>query len=110
MSLDSPLLVWSLSTLDNSIYFLASFIFYVNQKLQAPLLGSAERLNTCMRYRLLDDGVNNLLIMDTWANQLLAKVTTIELGARICQNLNKRLGTQEYLNELRQKVLTKDSI
>ena len=63
-----------------------------------------------MRYQLLDDDIGNFLIIDTWANQLLAKVTTIELGARICQNLNKRLGTKEYLNQLRQKVLTNDNI
>ncbi len=63
-----------------------------------------------MRYQLLDDDIGNFLIIDTWANHLLAKVTTLELGARICQNLNKRLGTKEYLNELRQKVLTKDNI
>ncbi len=59
---------------------------------------------------MLDDSLGNYLIIDTWANHLLAKVTTIELAARTCQQLNKRLGTPEYLNELRQKVLTKDPI
>ena len=63
-----------------------------------------------MRYQLLDDDIGNFLIIDTWANNLLAKVTTIELGARICQNLNKRLGTQEYLDKKKKKVLTRDSI
>ncbi len=67
-------------------------------------------LNTIMRYQLLNDDIGNFLIIDTWANHILAKVTTIELGARISQNLNKRLGTKKYLNELRQKVLTNDSI
>ena len=59
-----------------------------------------------MRYRMLDDDIGNYLIIDTWASQILAKVTTIELAARTCQQLNKRLGTQKYLDELRQKVLT----
>ena len=59
---------------------------------------------------MLDDSLGNYLIIDTWANHLLAKVTTMNLAARTCQQLNKRLGTQEYLDELRQKVLTKDSI
>ena len=81
-----------------------------HSKAQAPLLWFTFWLNTSMRYQLLDDDIGNFLIIDTWANQLLAKVTTIELGARICQNLNKRLGTQEYLDQLRQKVLTRDSI
>ena len=81
-----------------------------HSKAKAPLLGFQVRLNIIMRYQLLDDDIGNFLIIDTWANHLLAKVTTLELGARICQNLNKRLGTQEYLNELRQKVLTEDKI
>ena len=55
---------------------------------------------------MLDDDIGNYLIIDTWANELLAKVTTMNLAARTCQQLNKRLGTQDYLNELRQKVLT----
>jgi|TARA_B110000914_G_C15414576_1_gene423483 hypothetical protein len=55
---------------------------------------------------MLDDDIGNYLIIDTWANHILAKVTTIELAARTCQQLNKRLGTQKYLDELRQKVLT----
>tara|TARA_Y100000389_G_scaffold156962_1_gene157971 strand:- start:4300 stop:4470 length:171 start_codon:yes stop_codon:yes gene_type:complete len=55
---------------------------------------------------MLDDSLGNYLIIDTWANHLLAKVTTIQLAARTCQQLNKRLGTPEYLDELRQKVLT----
>jgi hypothetical protein len=59
---------------------------------------------------MLDDSLGNYLIIDTWANHLLAKVTTMNLAARTCQQLNKRLGTPEYLNELRQKVLTKDPI
>ncbi len=59
-----------------------------------------------MRYQMLDDSLGNYLIIDTWANHLLAKVTTIQLAARTCQQLNKRLGTPEYLDELRQKVLT----
>ena len=63
-------------------------------------------LNINMRYRMLDDDIGNYLIIDTWANQILSKVTTIELAARTCQQLNKRLGTQKYLDELRQKVLT----
>lgn len=63
-----------------------------------------------MRYQMLDDSLGNYLIIDTWANHLLAKVTTMNLAARTCQQLNKRLGTPEYLNELRQKVLTKDPI
>ena len=63
-----------------------------------------------MRYQLLNDDIGNFLIIDTWAHHILAKVTTIELGARICQNLNKRLGTKKYLNELRQKVLTNDNL
>jgi len=67
-------------------------------------------LNIIMRYQMLDDSLGNYLIIDTWANHLLAKVTTMNLAARTCQQLNKRLGTPEYLNELRQKVLTKDPI
>ena len=67
-------------------------------------------LNIIMRYQMLDDSLGNHLIIDTWANHLLAKVTTMNLAARTCQQLNKRLGTPEYLNELRQKVLTKDPI
>ena len=63
-------------------------------------------LNIIMRYQMLDDSLGNYLIIDTWANHLLAKVTTMNLAARTCQQLNKRLGTPEYLNELRQKVLT----
>jgi len=59
-----------------------------------------------MRYQMLDDSLGNYLIIDTWANHLLAKVTTMQLAARTCQQLNKRLGTPEYLDELRQKVLT----
>jgi hypothetical protein len=55
---------------------------------------------------MLDDDIGHYLIIDTWANHILAKVTTIELAARTCQQLNKRLGTQQYLDELRQKVLT----
>ena len=67
-------------------------------------------LNIIMRYQMLDDSLGNYLIIDTWANHLLAKVTTMNLAARTCQQLNKRLGTPEYLNELRQKVLTNDNI
>ena len=106
-------MVWSLSTLDNSIYFIASFDLCVNQKIsKAPLLASVVflLLNIIMRYQMLDDDIGNYLIIDTWANQLLAKVTTKNLAARTCQQLNKRLGTQEYLDELRQKVLTNDPI
>ena len=79
---------------------------------KAPLLVPWVRLllNIIMRYQMLDDDLGNYLIIDTWANQILAKVTTINLAARTCQQLNKRLGTQKYLDELRQKVLTKDNI
>ncbi len=63
-------------------------------------------VNTIMRYQLISDDIGNYLIVDTWRNWVLAKATTLQMGARICQNLNKRLGTKEYLNELRQKVLT----
>ena len=79
---------------------------------KAPLLVPWVRLllNIIMRYQMLDDDIGNYLIIDTWANELLAKVTTMNLAARTCQQLNKRLGTQDYLNELRQKVLTNDSI
>ncbi|MBR19799.1 MAG: hypothetical protein CMA64_06600 [Euryarchaeota archaeon] len=59
-----------------------------------------------MRYQLLDDDIGNYLILDTWRGCVIAKATTIELGARICQNLNKKLGTKKYLHELRQKILT----
>jgi hypothetical protein len=59
-----------------------------------------------MRYQMLDDDLGNYLIIDTWTNTLLAKVSTIEKCARLCQNLNKRLGSDEYLQTLRQKVLT----
>ena len=63
-------------------------------------------VNTSMRYQLLKDDVGNYLIVDTWRNWVLAKATTIEKGARICQNLNKKLGTKEYLEKIRQKILT----
>tara|TARA_B100001939_G_C16902345_1_gene600596 strand:- start:323 stop:511 length:189 start_codon:yes stop_codon:yes gene_type:complete len=62
-----------------------------------------------MRYQLLDDDIGNYLIVDTWYGCLLAKVSTISLAARICQNLNKRLGTAEVLEEHRQKHLTNSS-
>ena len=55
---------------------------------------------------MLDDDIGNYLIIDTWAHHILAKVTTMNLAARTCQQLNKRLGTKKYLEELRQKVLT----
>lgn len=67
-------------------------------------------LNIIMRYKMLDDDIGNYLIIDTWAHHILAKVTTMNLAARTCQQLNKRLGTKKYLDELRQKVLTKDNI
>ena len=63
-----------------------------------------------MRYKMLDDDIGNYLIIDTWAHHILAKVTTMNLAARTCQQLNKQLGTEKYLDELRQKVLTKDNI
>ncbi len=88
------------------IFISVSSELTTHSKAKAPLLGSYGLLNIIMRYQLLDDELGNFLIIDTWANQLLAKVTTLELGARICQNLNKRLGTQAYLDELRQKHLT----
>ena len=47
---------------------------------------------------MFDDDVGNYLIVDTWLNYILAKTTTQSLGARICQKLNRRLGTQEYFN------------
>ena len=59
-----------------------------------------------MRFQLKLDDIGNYLIVDTWSGWTLAKATTIQLGARICQNLNKKLGTQEYLKEYRQKYLT----
>ncbi len=59
-----------------------------------------------MRFQLKLDDIGNYLIVDTWRGWTLAKATTIQLGARICQNLNKKLGTKKYLKEYRQKYLT----
>tara|TARA_B110000503_G_scaffold106096_1_gene158389 strand:- start:657 stop:827 length:171 start_codon:yes stop_codon:yes gene_type:complete len=55
---------------------------------------------------MLHDDLGNYLIIDTWTNELLAKVTTLSLGARTCQNLNKRLGSETYFKQFYQKVLT----
>jgi|TARA_B110000305_G_C19074237_1_gene463126 hypothetical protein len=63
-------------------------------------------VNTIMRYQMLHDDLGNYLIIDTWTNELLAKVTTLSLGARTCQNLNKRLGSETYFKQFYQKVLT----
>ena len=63
-------------------------------------------VNIVMRYQLISDDIGNYLIVDTWRNWVLAKASPLQMGARIFQNLNKRLGTKEYLNKLRQKVLT----
>jgi len=62
-----------------------------------------------MRYQLLDDDIGNYLIVDTWYGCVLAKVSTLTLAARTCQNLNKRLGTAKVLEQHRQKYLTNES-
>ena len=62
-----------------------------------------------MRYQLLDDDIGNYLIVDTWYGYVLAKVSTLALAARTCQNLNKRLGTSSKLQEHIQKHLTSES-
>lgn len=59
-----------------------------------------------MRYQLYDDDLGNYLIVDTWTDKVLAKASQISMGARICQQLNKRLGGDEYLEEFIQKYLT----
>ncbi|OUW23846.1 MAG: hypothetical protein CBD34_02140 [Rickettsiales bacterium TMED174] len=59
-----------------------------------------------MRYQLKLDDIGNYLIVDTWRGWTLAKATTVQMGARVCQNLNKKLGTKEYLEKYRQKYLT----
>tara|TARA_B100000073_G_C23479359_1_gene470885 strand:+ start:118 stop:306 length:189 start_codon:yes stop_codon:yes gene_type:complete len=61
-----------------------------------------------MRYQLIDDDIGNYLIVDTWYAIVLAKSDTIQMGARTCQNLNKRLGTAEVLEQHRQKHLTNE--
>ena len=67
------------------------------------------KVNTFMRYQLLNDDIGNYLIVDTWYACVLAKSDTVEMGARICQNLNKRLGTRAKLDEHIQKHLTNQS-
>lgn len=52
-----------------------------------------------MRYQLFDDDLGNYLIVDTWKNIVLAKATRQALGARMCQKLNRRLGTNEYFQK-----------
>jgi len=37
---------------------------------------------------------------------VLGKASSISIGARMCQKLNKRIGSQKYYDELRQKYLT----
>ncbi len=61
-----------------------------------------------MRYQLLNDDIGKFLIVDTWYAHVLAKVSTMALAARICQNLNKRLGTDNNLQEHLQKHLTSE--
>ena len=60
-----------------------------------------------MRYQLFDDDLGSFLVVDTWRDFILAKTTTLTLGSRICQQLNKRLGTDEAFDELYQIYLTK---
>ena len=59
-----------------------------------------------MRFQLKLDDVGIYLIVDTRRGWTLAKATTLQMGARVCQNLNKKLGTKKYLKEFRQKYLT----
>jgi len=59
-----------------------------------------------MRYELFDDDLGNYLIVDTWKTLVLGKASSISIGARMCQKLNKRIGSQKYYDELRQKYLT----
>ena len=42
-----------------------------------------------MRFQLKLDDVGNYLIVDTWRGWTLAKATTIQMGARVCQNLKE---------------------
>lgn len=62
-----------------------------------------------MRYQLYDDDLGNYLIVDTWRDWVLAKASTLAMGARICQQLNKRLGTDDYFDEFCQKYLTTEA-
>ena len=82
-------------TLDNNIYDSGPAVIY--------------QVNTFMRYQLLNDDIGKFLIVDTWYAQILAKVSTMALAARICQNLNKRLGTDNNLQEHLQKHLTNEN-
>lgn len=59
-----------------------------------------------MRYQLFDDDLGNFLVVDTWRNLILAKTTTLSTGSRICQQLNKRLGTDQQFDKLIQFHLT----
>ena len=59
-----------------------------------------------MRYQLFDDDLGNYLVVDTWKSWVLAKAPNLKLGARICQKLNKRLGSDECFSEFVQKYLT----
>jgi len=43
-----------------------------------------------MRYQLFSDDCGSFLIVDTVRDWIIAKTTTPELGARICQRLNKQ--------------------
>ena len=62
-----------------------------------------------MRYQIFDDDLGNYLIVDTWTTQVLCKASTLSMGARICQQLNKRLGSDEYFDIFVQKYLTSAS-
>jgi hypothetical protein len=59
-----------------------------------------------MRYQIFDDDLGNYLIVDTWRNWVLGKATTLSMGARVCQKLNRRLGSDTYYEECYQKILT----
>lgn len=52
-----------------------------------------------MRYQMFDDSFGNYLIVDTWKNDVIGKATKLPIGARICQKLNRKLGTDEYFQK-----------